>query len=51
MASAAEAEYSTIFTNAQTAAPIRTALSKMGWTQGPTAIQVDNSIVLGIATK
>ena len=40
MASAAEAEYGTIFINSQTAVPIRTTLSEMGWPQGPTAIQV-----------
>ena len=51
MASAAEAEYGTIFINAQTAVPIRTTLSDMGWPQGPTAIQVNNSTVVGIATK
>ena len=51
MASAAESEYGTIFVNAQTAVPIRTVLSEMRWTQGPTAIQVDNSIAVGIATK
>ena len=51
MASAAEAKYGTIFFNAQTYVPIRTTLSGMGWKQGPTAIQVDNSTAVGIATK
>ena len=51
MASAAEAEYGTIFINAQTAVPIRTTLSEMVWTQGPTSLQVDNSTAVGIATK
>ena len=51
MASAAEAEYGTIFVNAHTAVPIRTTLSKMGWKQEPTAIQVENSTSVGIATK
>ena len=51
MASAAEAEYGTIFINAQTAVPIRTTLSETGWTQGPTAIQVENSTAVGIVTK
>ena len=51
MASAAEAEYGTIFVNAKTDVPIRTTLSKMGWKKGPTAIQVDNSTAEGIATK
>ena len=51
MASAAEAEYGTIFIKAQTSVPIRTTLSEMGWPQGPTSIQVNNSTVVGIATK
>ena len=33
MASAAEAEYGTIFIKKQTAVPIRTALNDMGWKQ------------------
>ena len=51
MASAAEAEYGTILVNAQKAVPIRTTLTEMGWKQGPTAIQVDNSTAVGITTK
>ena len=51
MASEAEAKYGTIFVNAQTDVPIRTNLSEMGRKQGPTTIQVDNSTVVGIATK
>ena len=51
MESAAEDEYDTIFLNAQKAVPIRTTLIKMGWNQGPTAIQVDNYTAVGIATK
>ena len=58
MVSAAEAEYGTIFVNpqtavpnAQTAVPIRTTLSEMGRKQVHTAIQVDNSTAVGIATK
>ena len=51
MASAAEAEYGTIFVNSQIAVPIRTTISEMGWKQGPTAIQVDNYTAVGIATK
>ena len=43
MASAAEAEYGTIFINAQIYVPTRTTLHEMGWKQGPTDIQVDNS--------
>ena len=51
MASAAKDEYGTIFVNTQTAVPIYTILSEMGWKQVPTAIQVDNSTAMGIATK
>ena len=51
MASAAKLECGTIFINAQTAVPIRTTLSEMGWTQGPTSIQDDNSTAVGIETK
>ena len=51
MVSAAEAKYGTIFVNTQTAVPIRTNLYEMGWKQVPTAIQVDNSTEVGIATK
>ena len=51
MASSSEAEYGTIFVNSQRAVPIRTTLSEMGWKQGPTAIQLDNSTAVGISTK
>ena len=51
MTSAADAEYGTIFVNAQTYVPIRTTLTGMGWKQGPTDIQFDNSTAMGIATK
>ena len=51
MESAAEAKYGTIFVNAQTAVPICTALSEMGWKQGPMSIQVDNYTAVGITTK
>ena len=51
MASAAEAEYVTIFVNAQTEVSIRTTLSEMGQKQGPAALQVDNSTAIGIVTK
>ena len=51
MASVAEAEYGTIFINAKTVVPIITNLNEMGCKQGPTAIQVDNSTAVGIATK
>ena len=51
MASSSEAEYGTIFVNTQTAVPIRTTVTEMGWEQVPTAIQLDNSTAVGIATK
>ena len=51
MALAAEAEYGTIFVNAPIAVHIRTAPAEMGWKQVPTAIQVDNSTAVGIATN
>ena len=51
MASAAEAEYGTIFINTQPAVPIQNTLSEMGWTQGSTAIQLENSTAVGIANK
>ena len=51
MASAAEAKYSTIFINVQTAVPIRTTLSEILRKQGPTAIQVENFTAVGIVTK
>ena len=51
MASEAEAEYGTIFIKSQTAVPIRNTLSEMGWPQGTTATQVDNSTAVGITTK
>ena len=51
MASAAEAEYGTIFIILQTAVTTRTTLNVMDWKQGPAAIQVENSTAVGIATK
>ena len=51
MVSAAEAKYDTLFVNAQISVPIHTTLYKMGWKQGPTAIQVDNYTAVGISTK
>ena len=51
MASAAGTEYDTIFINAQQAIPIRKTRIEMGWPQGPTPIQVDNSTAVGIANK
>ena len=51
MASAGEAEYGTIFINAQTAFPIRRTLTEMSKKQVPTAILVGNSTAVGIAAK
>ena len=51
MPSAVEAKYGTIFVNTQTDVPIRTTLTEIWWKQGPTAIQVENSTAVGIATK
>ena len=51
MASAAEVEYGTIFINGQEAVPIRTTLQEMGWPQGPTPIQTDNSTAVGVANN
>ena len=51
MASSAEAEYGTIFIDVQTAVPIHTTLNEMVCKQVPTAIQVENSKAVGIATK
>ena len=51
MASEAESEYGNIFVNTQTDVSIRTTLTEMGWKQGPTDIQVENSTVVGITTK
>ena len=51
MVSAAEAEYGTIFINAQTSVPICNMMIEMGWKQVPTAIQFDNSTSVVIAAK
>ena len=51
MAPAAEAGYGIIFVNAHTSVPICTTLTEMGWKQAPTAIRVENSTAVGIATK
>ena len=51
MVSSAEAEYGTIFIDAQTAVSIHITLTEMGWKQVPTAIQVDYSTAVGIATN
>lgn len=51
MASAADAEYGSLFLNGQQAVPIRTTLQEMKHPQPPTPIQVDNSTAVGITTK
>ena len=51
IASVAEAEYGTMFINAQQAITIRTTVTEMGWPQGTTPIQAQNSTAVGIATK
>ena len=48
MASAAEAETTTAFLNAQAAIPIRATLNALGHTQPPTPMKVDNSTANGI---
>ena len=50
MASAAEAEYGTIFINAQTDVPIRTTLNEMGCNQVPMTLNVLTPIVGGDKT-
>ena len=51
MASAVEAEYGTMLINYQQAMPIRTTFIEMGWSQGPTPVQVNNSTAVGIGNK
>ena len=51
MSSAAECELGTAFINAKEGVPIRTTLDEMGWIQGPTPLQVDNSTADGIANN
>ena len=51
MASAAEAEYGSLFLNVQAEVPIRTTLIEMYHPQPPTPIQVDKSTAMGIANK
>ena len=51
MASAADAEYGSLFLNGQAAVPIRTTLIEMHHPQPSTPIQVDNSTAVGIANK
>ena len=49
VSSAAEAETGGLFYNGKEACPIRTTLSELGFPQGPTPIQTDNSTACGIA--
>jgi hypothetical protein len=51
VASVAEAELGGLFTNAQTGKRMRTMLAEMGWPQGKTRIECDNSCAVGIANK
>ena len=50
MASAAKAKLRGLFLNCQEAVPIPINLEEMGHPQPPTAVQVDKSTALGIAT-
>jgi hypothetical protein len=49
VSSAAEAETGGLFYNGKEACPIRTTLQELGFPQGPTPIQTDNSTACGIA--
>jgi hypothetical protein len=51
VASAAESEVSSFFQNAQTAAPLRTALLEPGHTQPATPLRTDNSTAYGILNE
>ena len=51
MASVDDAEYGTIFVKSQKSVPIQTTLTEMGWKHGTTAVKVDNSTAVGIASK
>jgi len=51
MASAAEAEIGAVFTNAQTALPIRQALQDLGHKQPPTPVRTDNSTAFGFLNE
>jgi hypothetical protein len=50
-ASAAEAEYATLFLTGQTAAGLRNTLADFGYTQPPTAIVTDNTCAVGISNN
>jgi hypothetical protein len=51
VASAAESEVGACFHNAQSGAPLRVTLTKLGHTQPPTPLYTDNSTAFGILTK
>ena len=51
MSSAAEAETGAVFHNMKEGVVIRTTLEEMGWPQGRTRIQTDNSTAMGIANS
>ena len=49
VSAAAEAEFAGVFYNGKDACPIRQTLEELGFPQGPTPIQTDNSTAAGIA--
>lgn len=49
--SVAEAEYGSIFANAQSAIPLRNSLADLGYPQQATPIITDNACAMGIANK
>lgn len=51
VASAAESELGGLFHNARDAEPIRTTLEELGYPQGPTPLQTDNTTAAGIANR
>jgi hypothetical protein len=51
MSSAAEAEIASTFLTARDALPLRVALDKLGHSQPPTPIQVDNTTAVGFANN
>ena len=51
VASAAEAELGGLFHNCREAEPIRITLDELGFPQGPTPIQTDNTTAAGIANR
>jgi hypothetical protein len=51
VASAAESEVGACFHNAQSGAPLRVTLTKMGHTQPPTPLRTDNSTAFGILNE